>query len=230
LTIRVDWSGKGDLDLLVEEPAGATCSFEERETAGGGVLTHDGYGPSPENCYEEYICAFGRPGKYRVRVKQAWGAIVGDRAQLTIVRDAGGPEPQTESRTITLDAGEAVIEVAVSTGRRSEERTVSTLNIPSRVDEQPVTRRGNAIRDPLLQQAAMEEFNESRLRLARQAGAVGFQPVIQVIPEGAQVTAAAVVSADRRYVRLSMVPLFTNITDVIPFSFVTSGGGTAGGQ
>lgn len=230
MTIRVDWSGKGDLDLIVEEPSGTICSFEERETTGGGVLTHDGYGPSRENCYEEYICAFGRPGNYRVRVKQAWGDVVGNRAQLTIVRDAGGPDQQTESRTVRLDGGQAMIEIAVAAGRRSEERTVSTLDIPSRFDESSVARRNAPLNDPLLQRAATEEFNESRLRLVRQAGAVGYNPVIVVIPEGAQNTATAVVSADRRYVRLSMSPLFTNITDVIPFSFVTSGGNTPGGQ
>lgn len=230
LTIRVDWSGKGDLDLLVEEPSGTICSFEERETTGGGVLTHDGYGPSTENCYEEYICAFGRPGKYRVRIKHAWGDIVGNRARLTITRDAGGIEPQTESRTVSLDGGQAVIEITVAAGRRSEERTVSTWDLPSRFDERAVARRRVPIHDPLLERAATEEFNESRQRLARQAGAVGYNPVIVVIPEGAQNTATAVVSADRRYVRLSMSPLFTNITDVIPFSFISSGGGNPGGQ
>jgi hypothetical protein len=230
VTIRLDWSGKGDLDLIVEEPAGTVCSFEDRETSGGGVLTHDGYGPTPENCYEEYICAFGRPGNYRVRVKHAWGTIVGNRARLTIVRDAGGTAPQTETRTVALDGGEAVIEVAISSGRRSEERTVSTLDVPSKFDERAIPRRNDRIGDRREQRAASDEFNESRLRIARRAGAVGFQPIIAVIPEGAQNTATAVVSADRRYVRLSMSPLFSNITDVIPFSFISSGGNNPGGQ
>jgi hypothetical protein len=230
LTIRLEWSGKGDLDLLVEEPSGTTCSFQQRETTGGGVLTHDGYGPTAANCYEEYICAFGRPGNYIVRIKHAWGDIVGKRARLTITRDAGGAEPQTESRTVSLDGGQAVIEITVAAGRRSEERTVSTLTIPSRFDERTVARPRAPIRDRMLRQTATEEFNESRQRLAIQAGAVGYNPVIVVIPEGAQNTATAVVSADRRYVRLSMSPLFTNITDVVPFSFISSGSGNPGGQ
>ncbi len=56
------------------------------------------------------------------------------------------------------------------------------------------------------------------------AFAVGFQPIITVIPEGISLSVAAVVSADRRYVRLSVFPLFTTITDVFTFSFVTGGG------
>ena len=55
----------------------------------------------------------------------------------------------------------------------------------------------------------------------------GFQPVIAVIPEGISLDVTAVVSADRRFVRLTVAPLFSNITDVFTFSFV---GGQTGGQ
>jgi general secretion pathway protein D len=54
---------------------------------------------------------------------------------------------------------------------------------------------------------------------------VGFQPIIQTIPDGAVLTVRAVISADRRYVRLSVSPQFTNITDVFTFSFIGGGGG-----
>ena len=56
----------------------------------------------------------------------------------------------------------------------------------------------------------------------------GFQPVIAVIPEGITLDVTAVVSADRRFVRLTVSPIFSNITDVFTFSFV--GGSTGGGQ
>ncbi len=59
------------------------------------------------------------------------------------------------------------------------------------------------------------------------AFSVGFQPQIAVIPDGVQLTVQAVVSADRRYVRLSVLPLFTEIIDV--FTFSTSGGVASGG-
>jgi hypothetical protein len=36
----------------------------------------------------------------------------------------------------------------------------------------------------------------------------------------------AVVSGDRRYVRLSMAPFFSTITDITSFSFINTGGGT----
>lgn len=58
---------------------------------------------------------------------------------------------------------------------------------------------------------------------------VGFQPQIAVIPSGINMTVTAVVSADRRYVRLNVLPLFTSITDVFTFSFVGGAGGAAAG-
>lgn len=58
----------------------------------------------------------------------------------------------------------------------------------------------------------------------------GFQPVIQFIPDGVQLTVSAVISADRRFVRLTVFPLFSNITDVFTFSFVGGAGANVGGQ
>lgn len=57
---------------------------------------------------------------------------------------------------------------------------------------------------------------------------IGFQPVVQPFQEGTQLTVQAVVSADRRYVRLAVNPQFTNITDVFTFSFISGGGGGGG--
>ena len=60
--------------------------------------------------------------------------------------------------------------------------------------------------------------------------AVGFQPVIAQIPDGINLTVQAVISADRRFVRLTLLPLFQNVTDVFTFSFASAGGaGAAGG-
>src|SRR5262249_21733951 len=61
---------------------------------------------------------------------------------------------------------------------------------------------------------------------------VGFQPQITVLPEGVQMTVQAVISADRRYVRLTVIRSFTAVTDVQQFSFIGAAGGstTTGGQ
>ena len=58
--------------------------------------------------------------------------------------------------------------------------------------------------------------------------AVGYTPIITNVPEGITLTATPVVSADRRFVRLTLIPIFRSITDV--FSFTSVGGTGAGGQ
>lgn len=57
---------------------------------------------------------------------------------------------------------------------------------------------------------------------------VAFTPNVQIIREGVVLTVSAVVSADRRYVRLSLVPNFTSVTDIFTFTF--SGAAGASGQ
>jgi general secretion pathway protein D len=49
--------------------------------------------------------------------------------------------------------------------------------------------------------------------------AVGHQPVITVLSEGTSLSVQAVVSADRRFVRLTLVPFFSQIGDVEEFTF-----------
>ncbi|CAN5911389.1 hypothetical protein BH23PLA1_BH23PLA1_31280 [soil metagenome] len=65
-----------------------------------------------------------------------------------------------------------------------------------------------------------------------QAGAVAFQPVIEQIPDGVTLNVTPVVTADRRYVRLTLAPTFTVIQGVDTFSFgagAVGGGGLGGG-
>ncbi|MHC4176292.1 MAG: hypothetical protein ACYSWU_02230, partial [Planctomycetota bacterium] len=52
-------------------------------------------------------------------------------------------------------------------------------------------------------------------------GAVGYQPVIQTLPKGANMMATAVISADRRYVRISPQPTFSGISEVNTFNFAS---------
>ena len=62
--------------------------------------------------------------------------------------------------------------------------------------------------------------------VARGQGAVAFQPSIGFIPNGATMTVTPVVSADRRYVRLSVNPFFNTVNG---FTTYTSQLGAVGG-
>ena len=49
--------------------------------------------------------------------------------------------------------------------------------------------------------------------------AVAHQPVISLLPDGTSLNVQATASHDRRFVRLSLVPFFSQITDVETFTF-----------
>ncbi len=222
LTLRLTWNGVGDLDLLVEEPPGSVCSFENPQTIGGGALVHDGYGPEQENCYEQYVCAFGMPGTYRVRIRHMFGEVVGKRAKLTIVRYQGTERETKRELTVKLAEDDQVIRLSLEHGRREELADVSPA---SRIRSTAPRRRS------LLQMVGRLDA-ESR-RAAQEFGTsrenVGYQPLITTLSEGVTLSALAVVSGDRRYVRLTTVPNFSNITDVFTFSFTGGGGGGGAG-
>ena len=64
------------------------------------------------------------------------------------------------------------------------------------------------------------------------AGAVAFTPIIGQLPDGVTLSVTPVVSADRRYVRLSLAPVFSTVTDLTSQAFpgaAVGGGGFGGG-
>ena len=48
---------------------------------------------------------------------------------------------------------------------------------------------------------------------------VGFRPVITVLPGGVRLPVGVVVSADRRYVRIGLSPMFSTVGNVTTFNF-----------
>jgi hypothetical protein len=226
--LKLTWSGHGDLDLLVEEPPGTVCSFENPYSRGGGVLVHDGYGPDQQNCYEEYVCALGVPGNYRVKIRHVTGNIVGKRAQITVTRYRGTADESTQTFSVPLEGHETTIRLALARGRRTD-----LADVPEALSRaaRPPGRRLSLLQmlgEPdRVTRRVRRDFQASRNAAAQ--GEPGFQPVITVLQEGAMLQTLAVVSGDRRYVRITPVPFFSTITDVFTFSFVNSGNPGGGG-
>lgn len=213
--VELTWTGKGDLDLYVEEPHGTVCSFENPETRGGGIHLHDGCGPDKNNCYERYVCPLGVSGTYRLQIKKAWGDVTADRCNLKVTTNMHTPEQKTFEKTLVLEQGEAAYSFDLSDGRRTQPREgVSVLRdnrlVPTLSQVSQIPRRGNRRQRAMVR----DEFDEDRV------GAFGFSPVIQTIPEGSSLSGQVVISPDRRYVRIGMQPVFSNVTDVFTFSFI----------
>ena len=65
LFVRLTWDGDADFDLLVDEPLGATASYQNPRPVFGGAMIKHGYGSHPE---EVYVCPRGFAGDYTIRV------------------------------------------------------------------------------------------------------------------------------------------------------------------
>ncbi len=236
LVATLTWNGTADLDLIVEEPGGTVCSFESPDSPGGGIHLHDGYGPQADNCNERYVCPQGLSGTYRFRVRRASGDVVGRRAQLTITRHAGTPKAKTTRQNIVIGEEDAVVPITLEGGRRTKPRHVATSRIDpvSTLAPRPRHNRPGHIQLTAHEEAVRDRFRMSRENSARQsghpqlaaeiqpvaAGAIGFQSVISNVNEGAFLQVNPVISADRRYVRIAINPVFTNLTDVFTFRFI----------
>ncbi len=224
LVVRLDWNGQGDLDLLVTEPTGSVCSMDRPYTSGGGIFIHDGFGPNQARCYEEYVCPRAISGEYVLRVRHVWGDIVGKRARLTITRGKDTPREQTETQTVVLGRTDQIVRTSVTQGRRVE----ADARVPDPARKQS-GKRGSA-QTAILAQIGNNGGGQIGVGqgLGGGGGNVGYQPVVALINEGVTMSALATVSGDRRYVRITTAPVFSNIIDVFTFSFISSGGGGGG--
>ena len=57
--------------------------------------------------------------------------------------------------------------------------------------------------------------------LGQKNGAVGYRPIISILPQGNSMTTGVVVSPDRRYVRIGILFIDTSIGSVHTFNFST---------
>jgi hypothetical protein len=113
LFIRLTWTGDADLDLLVDEPLGATAAYRTPRTVFGGSIIKNGYGKHPE---EVYVCPRAFDGEYKVRID----IIYND----TKIR----PRKETE-KTPERPATQATLEIITHEGTPNEHKETRTLPI-----------------------------------------------------------------------------------------------------
>jgi tetratricopeptide (TPR) repeat protein len=236
LVIRLKWQGQADLDLKVAEPTGGICSALNRQTIGGGTLLGDSL-DDPNT--EVYVAAEAFSGAYTVTVDRVWGKPSNDKAQLWIYRHQGTPDQKLEIVTVELKGSHlsAPITVRLDGGRRTETAYVAP---PSAVKEPSGQQAAEAERpDSVLHKLAVmadpevTSYDMHGLRSGVSAPGRPLLPsqvargtpepsaddrmiyqtkVAPFVSNSLDVTAQAVLSADRRTVRLSMTPVFNTVT------------------
>jgi uncharacterized membrane protein YgcG len=252
IVVLVSWTGEADVDLLVEEPAGTWCTAQNpRSTSGGALISSDLPGVDEKlqgRQVEAYVCPLGFDGKYRLVLRRAFGRPSADKVKVEIVkhfkvRRQNLVERPSESveQWVDLKEKDVMLSFELDGGRRT--RALNDEEIVRSVERAQQTR--DEIRRLLWEATdqdsyarAMEAANQRVANAPRRGGpgrnrAVGYQPLIVVIPEGAQLFISAVISGDRRFVRTQVRPQFSQISEVNIFNFTTGELGNAfqgGGQ
>lgn len=240
IELELSWNGDADIDLIVEEPPGTVCSLSSPRSSSGGTLLADSDAPAdPANAThrERYVAAEAFSGTYRILVRRAWGKVAADTVTATVILHRGTDREQRLKRQLAVRADDAFVSIELPEGRRQE----PLLDAQVAQDVVAQEQLGRAILAQqlagLVDPAASASLSQSRgtpravgsggpnMPFSR-GGAVGYQPIISTLPEGTNMSAQAVVSADRRYVRITSTPLFSGVGQVTQFNF--SGGGAQG--
>lgn len=128
LVIHLTWESSqesADLELSVKEPVGSVCSFETKQTPGGGVLlSNDIKTPNKVT----YVAAQAFPGTYEIDVRKLFGRPLFGQARLEIIRDLGTPKESRRLEIVKLDAPKAV-RVELESGRRETLAEISPANL-----------------------------------------------------------------------------------------------------
>ncbi|MBL6714527.1 MAG: hypothetical protein ISQ07_14245, partial [Pirellulales bacterium] len=240
IEFTISWSGEADVDLIVEEPTGAVCSVLSPVSNSGATLLADEEGEAGgETHRERYVVAQAFPGTYRLLVRRVWGEVAADTVTAEMVLHRGTDREERLRRQLVIGGEDLLLEVNVPEGRRQD--PIEDAQVARIVDEQAQVGRAvlaqqlNALADP----SAEYSLSQSRggtgggtpvLPPFGRGGVAGYQPVISTMPDGANFSAIAVVSSDRRYVRVTPTPLFSGIGQVSTFNFASGGAQGTGGM
>jgi uncharacterized membrane protein YgcG len=232
ILVMASWTGDADIDISIEEPAGTNCSFRSPRSTSGGVLLGDvssaDGGKTTDGFKEVYVCGEAFDGTYRVGLKNVWGKPTGGKVTIDIYTHFGTPQQKMIHEQIPLTDKNAVVVFEMKDGRRKdalpEAQVAQVARIQNAVNQailaQQLGNGGSAAAQNFANAQQQNQALANRLGFNR-PGAVGYRPDITVLPEGAQFLSNAVISADRRYVRVSPSPSFTLITEVYTFNFVS---------
>ena len=255
--IIVKYTGDADVDLMVKEPDGSVCSLRHPRTTGGGLLLGDGVSQVGRDNIgghsEVYVCPKAFNGEYQVMLRRVWGKVTTGKVSVEVITNLGSSSAVEDRKKISLDKDEAIVTFDLKNGRRKEQlgnqQVVNDVKGQLALNRQILAQQLAAAADPrsLLGMAMSRSASSGtegagggagdelrRLLGNNFSGAVGYQPVITILPEGTMLSVTAVVSADRRYVRITASPQFTGIGEVNTFNFATgssdTGQGGTGGQ
>lgn len=247
LVVRVVWTGDADIDISVEEPTGTICDKNNMRTLSGGLLLADGSSldkTSKDGFSETYVCAHGYAGQYRILIRKVWGEVSGGKVTVNLLTDYGTPDQKVVQHLVPIQQ-DTVLVAEVKSGHRkapivdaqlakvqkkmAEAGAVLAQVVPNRNSKDPSSE--SAYQRLLSSYAGGQNGvgNGQQGPFIGRRNVVGYRPVLTFINQGTQMFATGVISGDRRYVRITPSPFFTDIIAVDTFNTFTGGTTTGGG-
>lgn len=252
--VRVQWTGDADIDVMVKEPGGTICSLRNPRTTGGGLLVGDLTSPDGKENIAGHVAVYSCPtaysGEYQVLVRRIFGSVPSGNVRVIVDQHVSTPQAkETTWEKIPIKDGESVVKFDLSDGRRKESvREAQIINAAVAAvgigqQQAILAQQLAALNDPQQGEALAGAQQSASSAAAAEAqpinplafwpnslhGAVGYMPVIITLPEGTNFIASGVVSADRRYVRITCMPIFSAISQVHTFSIATGATTTTSG-
>jgi hypothetical protein len=225
--VKVNWTGDADVDVLVQEPSGSVCSFRSPRSSGGGVLLGDASASrdtrgSADGLSETYVCPEAFNGTYRVLIRRVWGKVATGKVTVEVVSKYGTKDEKHLRHQIALGDEDQMVVFDLKDGRRDQpleqhqlaNAAATQVAVNQAILAQQIGGLSNS-------SGAAGNLGVSRgglLGIPFVQQAVGYQPVIVPLPSGTQMFVSGVVSADRRYVRVSPSPFFTGVSSVTTFN------------
>jgi hypothetical protein len=235
LVVKLSWQGDVDLDLHVIEPTGSLCSSLHRQSIGGGALIGDSLADMTS---ETYLAAEGFSGEYEIEIEKVWGHPLNNKAQLKIIHNQGTPEEREQLLTVELKSRHSErIKVKLENGRRTEAAYVPPPNAQKKPDAAPAAQNNpdkvlhklRVLADPEVTGVGRNPSGDvvsqgrpvlpSQIKSGQRGPSMApdndrtlYQTRVKPFVQNAlDVTASAVLSADRRSLRLSVTPVFNTV-------------------
>jgi hypothetical protein len=229
LAIQATWDNEADVDLAVIEPIGSVCSNQNRQTVGGGRWRGDRLMSKEKDRFSEtYTATEAFSGTYEIKLTRVWGKPLGDKVTVKITTHDGTPQKREEWHRVELGTdGVATLKVQLDSGRRTVAATVP----PPAPRTPPVVQRDpdrvfnllRAMAEPAYAGMAKQHMAAGGTSAAGTLNSQVMNSAVDVGPEvyhqnklgsgaGADLVGQAVVSSDRRSVRVSAAPVFQTAT------------------
>jgi tetratricopeptide (TPR) repeat protein len=240
----VYWTGEADVDLMVQEPSGTVCSLRNPRTTAGGIMLGDVLSQTESDNSgghsEVYVCPQGFDGTYRLKAWRVWGKVNTGKVRVEVTTHFRDKNPITVSKILPLEKDEVMVVFDLKDGRRKEslrrQQIANAADGQLAVNQQILAQQIAAAIDPGAMSSLALDRGYTTGGSADEAaggagakfmpfaprGAVGYYPQITWLSAGTMFSATAVISADRRYVRVSCSPIFSGIGNVATFN-TTSG-------